>query len=52
MVGAILAEAGKGIVFQRSGVSQYGGSGKPSDLYASQGLDDTSIAAKVKAMIA
>ncbi len=51
IVGTILAEAGKGIKFQRSGVSQYGGSGKPSDLYASQGLDAQSIAAKVKEMI-
>ena len=52
MVGTILAEAGKAIAFQRSGVSQYGGSGKPSDLYASQGLDGKSIAAKVSAMLA
>ena len=51
MVGTILAEAGKGINFQRSGVAQYGGSGKPSDLYASQGLDGKSIAAKVKTML-
>ncbi len=42
---------GKAITFQRSGVSQYGGSGKPSDLYASQGLDAKSIAAKVQAML-
>ncbi len=52
MVGTILAEAGKAIVFQRSGVSQYGGSGKPGELYASQGLDGKSIAAKVSAMLA
>lgn len=51
MVGTILAEAGKAIAFQRSGVSQYGGSGKPGDLYASQGLDGKSIAAKVSAML-
>lgn len=51
MVGTILAEAGKGINFQRSGVSQYGGSGKPADLYASQGLDGKSIAAKIIAML-
>jgi len=51
MVGTILAEAGKAITFQRSGVSQYGGSGKPSDLYASQGLDGKSIAAKVQGML-
>jgi transketolase len=52
IVGTILAEAGKSIRFQRSGVSQYGGSGKPADLYASQGLDGKSIADKIKAMIA
>ena len=51
MVGTILAEAGKGITFQRSGVSQYGGSGKPADLYASQGLDAKSIAAKIIDML-
>ena len=51
MVGTILAEAGKGIKFQRSGVSQYGGSGKPADLYASQGLDGKSIAAKIVGML-
>lgn len=51
MVGTILAEAGKGIIFQRSGVSQYGGSGKPADLYASQGLDGKSIAKKVIEML-
>jgi transketolase len=51
MVGTVLAEAGKGIQYQRAGVVQYGGSGKPADLYASQGLDGKSIAAKVKAML-
>ncbi len=51
MVGTILAEAGKGITFRRSGVSQYGGSGKPADLYASQGLDGKSIAAKIVDML-
>ncbi len=51
MVGTILAETGKGITFQRSGVAQYGGSGKPSDLYTSQGLDGKSIAAKMEAML-
>ena len=51
MVGTILAEAGKGINFQRAGVAQYGGSGKPADLYAIQGLDGKSIAEKVKTML-
>lgn len=51
MVATVLAETGKGVTFKRSGVAHYGGSGKPSDLYASQGLDGKSIAAKVKAML-
>ncbi len=51
MVGTVLAEAGKAIRFQRAGVAHYGGSGKPSELYASQGLDGKSIAAKVKSML-
>ncbi|AGF79328.1 transketolase [Desulfocapsa sulfexigens DSM 10523] len=52
IVGTILAEAGMGIRFQRSGVVQYGGSGKPAELYASQGLDGKSIATKVEGMLA
>ena len=51
MVGTVLAEAGMAISFQRAGVAHYGGSGKPSELYASQGLDAKSIAARVKSMI-
>jgi len=51
MVGTVLAEAGRAITFQRAGVAQYGGSGKPSELYASQGLDAQSIADKVKSML-
>ncbi len=51
IVGTVLAETGKGIAFQRAGVAQYGGSGKPAELYASQGLDGKSIAAKVKSML-
>ncbi|HIP38174.1 MAG TPA: transketolase [Desulfocapsa sulfexigens] len=51
IVGTVLAEAGKSINFKRSGVEHYGGSGKPADLYASQGLDGKSIAAKVKGML-
>ncbi|MEN8199233.1 MAG: transketolase [Thermodesulfobacteriota bacterium] len=52
MVATILAEAGKGVKFQRSGVKQYGGSGKPADLYASQGLDGKSIAETVEKLLA
>ncbi|MCF8055119.1 MAG: transketolase [Desulfocapsa sp.] len=51
IVGTILAETGKGIKFQRAGVKQYGGSGKPSELYAGQGLDGKSIADKVEEML-
>ena len=51
MVGTILAETGKAITFQRAGVSQYGGSGKPSELYTSQGLDGNGIAEKMIAML-
>ncbi len=51
LVAVVLAESGKGVQFKRSGVAQYGGSGKPSDLYASQGLDAQSIAAKMQSMI-
>lgn len=51
MVATVLADSGKGIVFKRAGVSHYGGSGKPADLYASQGLDGKSIALKVKSML-
>lgn len=51
MVATVLSESGKGIRFQRAGVSQYGGSGKPADLYASQGLDAKSVAAKIIAML-
>lgn len=52
MIGTLLAETGKGVTFQRCGVQKYGGSGKPADLYASQGLDSISIAEKVKEMLA
>ncbi|MEN8199888.1 MAG: transketolase [Thermodesulfobacteriota bacterium] len=51
MVGTILAEAGKGVSFKRAGVTQYGGSGSPADLYASQGLDEKSIADTVEKML-
>ncbi len=51
MVATVLAEAGEGIRFKRLGVTRYGGSGKPSELYASQGLDGKSIAEKMKAML-
>lgn len=51
MVATVLAEEGLSITFQRAGVSQYGGSGKPAELYASQGLDAKSIASRIHAML-
>ncbi len=51
MVATVVAEAGKGISFKRLGVTRYGGSGKPNDLYASQGLDAKSIAATTGEML-
>ena len=32
MVGTVLAETGQGVKFQRAGVAQYGGSGKPAEM--------------------
>lgn len=50
MAGMILAEEGIATQFKRLGVSRYGSSGKPADLYASQGLDARGIAAAFKAL--
>lgn len=41
---AAMLEAGHAVKFTRLGVSQYGGSGKPADLYKILGLDGESIA--------
>ena len=43
MAGMILAEAGIATPFKRLGVTAYGSSGKPADLYASEGLDPDGI---------
>jgi transketolase len=43
LVANLLAEHGVGIRFRKLGVTQYGGSGKPDDLYRSQGLDVESL---------
>lgn len=48
IVGMILAEEGVAIPFKRLGVTRYGSSGKPLDLYASQGLDPAGIADSFK----
>lgn len=51
MVAVALMEAGKSTTFKRLGVTKYGGSGKPAELYAGQGLDGESIAASVLQLI-
>jgi len=47
IVANALAESGKAPKFRKLGVTKYGGSGKPADLYKMQGLDGESIAASV-----
>jgi transketolase len=39
LIGNVLAEHGLGIRFRKMGITQYGSSGKPDDLYRMQGLD-------------
>ena len=51
MVALILVENSKIVPFKRLGVKRYGGSGKPSDLYANQGLDAESIVNTVLELI-
>ena len=51
MVATLLADSGLAVPFRRLGVAFYGGSGKPADLYARQGLDPQSIATSVKELI-
>jgi transketolase len=46
-VAAAIAEAGKTTKLKKLGVTQYGGSGKPADLFKMQGVDAQSIAAAV-----
>jgi len=43
LVANVLAEHGLGIHFRKLGVTRYGSSGKPDDLYCSQGLDMESL---------
>lgn len=50
-VALVLMDKGINVPLRRLGVRQYGSSGKPSELYASQGLDAASIAAAVKEII-
>ncbi len=47
MVAIVLIEGKKMVTLKRLGVKRYGNSGKPSDLYADQGLDAQAIAKTV-----
>jgi transketolase len=51
MAGMILAEEGIATPFRRLGVSRYGASGKPADLYADQGLDPDGIIKAMKELL-
>ena len=51
VVAEFLADNSLSPRFRRLGVSRYGGSGKPSELFAQQGLDAESVAAQVKDLI-
>ena len=46
-----LMDKGIAAKMKRLGVSHYGSSGKPADLYAEQGLDAQSIAASARKLI-
>ncbi len=50
-VAVTLMERGKTGILRRLGVSRYGSSGKPAELYAAQGLDAASITTEVKKLI-
>ena len=43
IIGSALAECGVSVRFRKMGISQYGSSGKPDDLYKMQGLDVDSL---------
>lgn len=51
MVGMLLADQGVSCKFKRLGVTRYGSSGKPADLYADQGLDPAGIAGSFKELL-
>jgi transketolase len=51
MVGMVLAEEGIVTPFRRLGVSRYGASGKPEDLYADQGLHPEGIIKALKELL-
>ncbi len=43
LIANVLAEHGLGILFRKMGITRYGSSGKPDDLYQMQGLDVESL---------
>ncbi|MBU0966176.1 MAG: transketolase [Proteobacteria bacterium] len=51
IVATVLADAGLSCRFKRLGVTHYGSSGKPADLYAEQGLDAKGIVAAFKGLL-
>ncbi len=51
MVSGVLQEKGVSVRMRRLGVSHYGGSGKPAELYASQGLDPAAIARAMQSLL-
>jgi transketolase len=51
IAGLVIAEEQIQTSFKRLGVTRYASSGKPADLYASQGLDPDSIAASFKELL-
>ncbi len=50
-VAAVLLDNGLAPKLKRLGVTQYGGSGAPADLYKQQGLDAESVAKTVLGLI-
>jgi transketolase len=48
LIANVLAEHGLSIRFRKMGITRYGSSGKPDDLYRMQGLDAESL---VKAVL-
>jgi transketolase len=47
LIANVLAEYGVSIRFRKMGITRYGSSGKPEDLYRMQGLDVESLAKAV-----
>jgi transketolase len=51
IVAGILADAGVGVALRRLGVTRYGTSGVPDDLFAEQGLAPTDLARAARALV-